>query len=94
VRYHYRCTHKDCRKRFTLRKPVEQYVHRRFKVCPGCGRWIRGQLDNANIHRDNQKRRCWCDAQPHVHKRGEYRCNHYAGTRDDEWHEAVRASVE
>lgn len=91
----YRCTHANCRRRVTLRKPREWYV--RKPRCPGCGRTLKGQRDSAMRARD-KRRACYCGKVPNSrgyawpHRRGSIKFCEFSREplTDDDFEELFR----
>lgn len=82
--YNYRCTRNSCRRRVTRRKKLEQYVQKKWTVCPSCG----GRLSYDPEPKRRAKRdKCVCDGYPFPHRMGtEPWCKHAkVGPSDDDW---------
>jgi hypothetical protein len=89
MRYLYRCTHSDCKKRHSLSRRLEQY--RRRKRCVDCGRCLTGKRD-LEPRRRSKANTCTCDGYPFPHRRGSLWCNGYEKQRTEKQIEARYAA--
>ena len=75
----YRCTKDGCRKRVTLKQPIDWYVKR--PLCPECGRDTLKPVYRKERER-SKRRGCFCRGNDWPHNRGaivdEYRTCIYA----------------
>ena len=67
--YNYRCSKSECRKRITLKKPIEFYVWKKKRLCPGCGQsslrscWVKEMART-------RRRMCFCRGNRWPHNKG------------------------
>ena len=64
--YNYRCTKSDCRKRKTLRHPMEWYIRR--PKCPACGR--DSLAFDPHVRNQTLRRTCKCNGIMYPHRAG------------------------
>ena len=64
--YNHQCSHRHCRKRITLARPIEQYI--REPKCPACGR-KQLKFDPAP-RRQTMQRTCRCGGVHFPHRIG------------------------
>ncbi len=64
--YNYRCSHRRCRKRVTLRHPLEWYI--REPKCKACGR--KQLKHDPEVSRRHQAETCRCSGVHFPHRRG------------------------
>lgn len=66
--YNYRCSHRHCRARKTLKKRLRFYLRR--PKCPECGR--DSLKHDPAVARQTQKRTCYCVGIRYPHRRGTF----------------------
>lgn len=64
--YNYRCSHRHCRKRVTLPRPLEWYI--REPKCKACGR--RQLKHDPEVARRHARETCHCNGVHFPHRRG------------------------
>lgn len=67
----YRCTHRGCRRRVILARPLARY--QRTPKCPECLRPITGHEDRA-LKAQRRRERCGCDGYHFPHRKGSKWC--------------------